>query len=78
MSTVFNEYPDRCSGRRADRQRDLAPDEMGSLPESSRSAIRSATARPRKCGYCGCVYSFNGKVFGTMDNAVTGKAWEAR
>jgi hypothetical protein len=78
MSQVFKTCPDACSGRSSDRQGDLAPGELESIPEPSRTAIKSATRQVRKCGYCGCVYSCSGKVFGTMDSGVTAKAWEAR
>jgi hypothetical protein len=75
MSTHSNECPCKCSGRSHDRQRDLTPNELESIPEPSRTTIKTATQQARKCGYCGCVYDFGGRIFGWVDDAFTGKPW---
>lgn len=66
-----------CRGGTPGRQRHLTPLELETIPEPDRSKVREAGGQPRKCTYCGCVYSgcHPPKVFGFLEDGVSGRPW---
>lgn len=75
MAYNNGECPDQCSGRRPDRQMDVAPGLLKQFPEGAQEKVMEL-ARPKRCTYCGCVYSGMLKI-GVWDSGVLGQGWHS-
>lgn len=69
-----------CRSGTPERQRDLTPGEFETIPEPDRAKVKDAGGQPRRCTYCGCVYSFGQppRIFGFLDDGVSGRPWLPR
>lgn len=75
MAYRIGECPDQCSGKGSNRQTDVGSSQLLQFPAAAQAKLLEL-GNPKRCTYCGCVYSGPRKI-GIWDNGVLGPGWHS-
>ena len=75
MMYRIGECPDQCSGKGSNRQTDVGSALLSQFPAAAKAKLLEL-GNPKRCNYCGCVYSGSRKI-GMWNNGILGPGWHS-